>query len=111
PAQLGGPVTIEVLAANITTDALNPYTPGAPAQDFALVCYNCSEAPLGSGDLGVSMTGVPGVAAPGGSVDFVVNIVNFSGDPAANVTLTLDLPAGLDYTGNQVLAGGGAWIC
>jgi serine protease AprX len=33
-------------AANITADALNPYTPGAPAQDFAIVCYNCVEAPL-----------------------------------------------------------------
>jgi hypothetical protein len=33
-------------AANIAADALNPYTPGAPAQDFALVCYNCVEAPL-----------------------------------------------------------------
>lgn len=110
-AQLGGPVTIEVLAANISADALNPYTPGAPAQDFALVCYNCSEAPLGSGDLGVSMGGTPAVATPGGSVHFVASIANFAGDPANNVTLTLELAAGLSYVGNRVVSGGGTWIC
>jgi serine protease AprX len=46
PDQLTGSIEITVLAANIAADALNPYTPGAPAQDFALVCYNCVEAPL-----------------------------------------------------------------
>lgn len=30
-----------VNAANIVADALNPHDPGAPQQDFALVCYNC----------------------------------------------------------------------
>lgn len=41
PAQHGGFVTITVDAANIAADALNPHAPGAAAQDFALVCYNC----------------------------------------------------------------------
>ncbi len=37
----GDQFNISVLAANITADALNPYSAIAPAQDFALVCYNC----------------------------------------------------------------------
>ncbi|MBN8480862.1 MAG: S8 family serine peptidase, partial [Xanthomonadales bacterium] len=110
PAQLDGPITIDVLAANISADALNPYTPGTPAQDFALVCYNCSDAPLGSADLGLSLSGVPSVAAPGGAVHFVASIVNFAGDPVQDAKLTLQLPAGLSYVGNRAIAGG-AWIC
>jgi serine protease AprX len=46
PEQNEGNFQVQVSAANITADALNPYTPGAPAQDFAIVCYNCVEAPL-----------------------------------------------------------------
>ena len=43
PAQHGGAVTLTVTATNIAADALNPHAPGvAPAQDFALVCYNCA---------------------------------------------------------------------
>ncbi len=41
PAQHGGAVSITVLATDIAGDALNPYDPGAPSQDFALACYNC----------------------------------------------------------------------
>ncbi len=41
PSQHGGAVTVTVQAANIAADALDPHDPGAPAQDFALVCYNC----------------------------------------------------------------------
>jgi len=111
PDQLGGPIAIQVLAANLGSDALNPYTPGAPAQDFALVCYNCSDAPLGSADLGLSMAGVPAVAKPGGSVHFVASIVNFSGDPVPNVKLVLELADGLSYVGNRSVTGGGNWIC
>ncbi len=39
----GNSFTVSVLAANIAADALNPHIPGTPAQDFALVCYNCKE--------------------------------------------------------------------
>ncbi len=39
----GAAFTLSVLAANIAADALNPHSPGVPAQDFALVCYNCKE--------------------------------------------------------------------
>lgn len=37
----GGAFSINVLAANIAADALNPWVPVSPRQDFALVCYNC----------------------------------------------------------------------
>ncbi len=42
-----GRVDLSVLAANIAADALDPYQPdfAAPRQDFALVCYNCSQTP------------------------------------------------------------------
>lgn len=43
----GNPISIEVLAANIAGDALNPHSPGAPSQDFALVCYNCKSQTAG----------------------------------------------------------------
>lgn len=42
PDQHGGAISLTVAATNIGADALNPHAPGAPAQDFALVCYNCS---------------------------------------------------------------------
>ncbi len=42
PAQhAGGSFSINVLAATIAADALNPWTPTTPRQDFAIVCYNC----------------------------------------------------------------------
>ena len=41
----GEPVRIEVLAANLAADAIDPWNPGEPAQDFALVCVNCQQAP------------------------------------------------------------------
>ena len=37
----GGSFSINVLAATIAADALNPWTPTTPRQDFAIVCYNC----------------------------------------------------------------------
>lgn len=37
----GMALELRVKAVNIAADALNPHAPGAPAQDFALVCHNC----------------------------------------------------------------------
>jgi hypothetical protein len=37
----GGAFSINVLAATIAADALDPWVPLAPRQDFAIVCYNC----------------------------------------------------------------------
>ncbi len=45
----GNSFEVSILAANISGDALNPYDPQSPTQDFAIVCYNCKE----SSDLGV----------------------------------------------------------
>lgn len=46
PDQHGGaPLGITITAANLAADALDPWNPGDPAQDFALVCYNCVEQP------------------------------------------------------------------
>lgn len=39
----GNAIDISVMAANISGDALNPYDPQSPTQDFALVCYNCKD--------------------------------------------------------------------
>ncbi|NBD95692.1 MAG: S8 family serine peptidase [Gammaproteobacteria bacterium] len=41
PAQHGGAVDITVTAADLAGDALDPYDPDDPSQDFALACYNC----------------------------------------------------------------------
>jgi hypothetical protein len=40
----GGAFRLNVLAAVIAADALNPWSPSTPRQDFALVCYNCRPA-------------------------------------------------------------------
>ena len=40
----GNPLMVEVMAANIMGDALNPYIPTTNRQDFALVCVNCKMA-------------------------------------------------------------------
>ena len=47
PAQhAGAGFRLQVLAATIAADALNPWLPGSAAQDFALVCYNCRPVEL-----------------------------------------------------------------
>ncbi len=42
---------IEVMASNIAADALNPFDPGSPQQDFALACYNCQPSMVVNNDL------------------------------------------------------------
>lgn len=43
-SQHGGTIGITVTAADLAGDALDPYNPDDPSQDFALVCYNCAPA-------------------------------------------------------------------
>ncbi len=43
PDQHQGTIHLNVLAATLAGDALNPYDPGHPSQDFAIACYNCIE--------------------------------------------------------------------
>lgn len=55
PAQHGGqPVTVTVQASNIAADALDPWSPGDPRQDFALACFNCLGQPDYTFSLGAS---------------------------------------------------------
>lgn len=44
PAQHGGAIGIRVAASDLAGDALDPYDPDEPSQDFALACYNCRES-------------------------------------------------------------------
>lgn len=83
PAQHGGAVTITVDAANITADALNPHAPGAPAQDFALVCYNCVTGP------GFGLSASPASASICTPADATTTVsVNASGGFVSPVTLS-----------------------
>jgi subtilisin family serine protease len=111
PAQHGGSVAINVLATNIAADALNPFVPGAPAQDFALACYNCLAAPLGSADLGLSMTATPNPVNPGGSLELIATVANFGPDSSSGVRVQVPMPAGLAFTGGRLVAGAGDWTC
>lgn len=111
PAQLGETIELTVLAANITADALNPYSPAASAQDFALVCYNCQEAVLGSADLGVSVDYAPNPAQPGNNLDFDVNVTNYGVDAVSAAEVTLQLPAEATFVSSQLVQGAGTWTC
>lgn len=52
PAQhAGGAFRLNVLAAVIAADALDPWVPATPRQDFAVVCYNCRAATPGGDGL------------------------------------------------------------
>ena len=48
PAQHGGGVTISINATDLAGDALDPWNPGAPSQDFALAATTASRASRGS---------------------------------------------------------------
>lgn len=111
PDQLNGPIEVTVFAANIAADALNPYTPGAPAQDFALACYNCSSAPLGTADLALALIADPAVAEAGSTVDLVATVSNLGSDIVTGATITLTFPAELTLISSQATVGDSAWSC
>lgn len=90
PAQHGGSVTIEVLAADINSDAL-PNEGDDTDQDFALVCYNCKEVPA-QVDLGVSAT-TSAFAEPGRRLQYAIEITNAGPeDTQEGVLLVADFP-------------------
>ena len=61
PAQhAGGQIRLNVLAAVIAADGLNPWVPTSPRQDFAVICYNCKLA--GGPGTGVFADGFDGAA-------------------------------------------------
>ncbi|MGB0132471.1 S8 family serine peptidase, partial [Dokdonella sp.] len=111
PDQIGASIDIEVLAANLAGDAINPWTPGAPAQDFALVCRNCLEAPLGSSDLGLSLSASPTPAIPGETLQIIASIDNFGADEPSGASLSLTLPDTLEFVSGQLQSGSGLWTC
>ena len=90
PAQHGGSVTIEVLAADINSDAL-PNEGDDTDQDFALVCYNCKEV-RAEVDFGVSAT-TSAYAEPGHRLQYAIEITNAGpGDAEDGVLLVAEFP-------------------
>jgi uncharacterized repeat protein (TIGR01451 family) len=106
PAQHGGAITVEVLATDINSDAL-PSSGDDTDQDFALVCYNCTEA-TASADLSISASATPDVIPPGGEIEYTIDIANAGPSSANGVRVTLDT----DVTGASFANGTGAgWTC
>ncbi len=96
PGQHQGGIDLSVLATEIAGDALNPYDPGDPSQDFAIACYNCI-----IGDPTFSLSLDPqeaGMCVPdSGSDDAIIDIsVGQIGDYSGTVALsTSGEPAGV----------------
>ena len=111
PDQFGASMEIKVLAANLGADAINPWTPGAPAQDFALVCRNCLDAPLGNADLALALDATPTPAVPGASLTIIASIDNSGFDEASGTVLSLQLPDALEFVSGQLQSGSGLWSC
>jgi len=106
PAQHGGSITVEVLATDINSDAL-PSSGDDTDQDFALVCYNCVDA-TASADLGISASATPETVAPGGDIEYTIDVAN-AGPASANlVSVVLETA-----NANAVFSGGtgDGWTC
>ncbi|MGY6630826.1 MAG: choice-of-anchor J domain-containing protein [Wenzhouxiangella sp.] len=99
PGQHGGAVNVTVNAANIAADALNPWDPEDPSQDFALACYNCIV-----GDPTFSLAVSPSAAEfcipDNGSESLPVNVtVGTVGQYDGTVVLSdSDIPTGISST-------------
>lgn len=81
PAQHAGEITIEVVASDINSDAL-PNSGDDTEQDFALVCYNCSDAATAVANLAITASSVSAYAEPGEAIQYSVDVTN-SGPAAA----------------------------
>ncbi|MCK9490148.1 MAG: S8 family serine peptidase [Xanthomonadales bacterium] len=113
PDQHGGVIAVEVLAADINSNAL-PNAGASNAQDFALVCYNCQPAGSAPGaDLALSLADVPDPVIAGNPLTWVVNVVNFGPDDSGEITVVLELPDGTDYGQARTVDGGSGrdWTC
>ncbi len=106
PAQHGGAVTIEVLAADINSDAL-PNDGDGTDQDFALVCYNCVEQVASGVDLALSAQALAPWAAPGQPLSYELQVTNQGSADASSVRVTL---AAEDLGAISTPAGQG-WLC
>lgn len=98
PDQHQGGIDLSVLATDLAGDALDPWDPGDPSQDFAIACYNCIV-----GDPTFSISATPdeleACVPESGSNDYEIAVdVDAVGDYTGTVDLaTSELPAG--FTG------------
>lgn len=106
PTQHGGSVTIQVLAADINSDAL-PSSGDDTDQDFALVCYNCRSVDTGGYDLAVAAAATPDPVAPGQSLVYSIQVANDGDAPADVVSARLQVPAGVSLDNGT----GAGWTC
>ena len=104
PAQHGGAVEIEVLAADIDSDGL-PNGGDDTDQDFALVCYNCRDAD--EADMSISATAAPNPVAPGQTLAYTIHAADAGPAAASAVKVSLALPEGTTF---EQSAGDG-WTC
>jgi hypothetical protein len=112
PEQHGGDLSIAVHAANIAADALNPYLPGEPAQDFALACYNCIALPqLGEANLGLSLAATPDPVNAGEVLTITADLHNRGPNEATMAVLRLRLPPQLSFESGARTDGAGTWSC
>lgn len=96
-----GHIDIEVLAANITSNAL-PNAGTGNSQDFALACYNCVVAGATGADLAVVMTDVPDPVEAGSTLTYVVGVSNMGPEAAVSTAVQLDLPPEVSFASHHV---------
>lgn len=110
PAQHQGSITVEILAADINSNAL-PNAGENNSQDFALACVNCTTGSNGA-DLGIGLTAVPASVEPGETATWVAQVANFGPDAALDPTITLSLPPEAAYVNHRTLGGTvPEWTC
>jgi serine protease AprX len=92
----GSTFDVTVAAIDIAADALNPHDQGDPAQDFALVCYNCREG-NSTFTLAVDPEAIAVCLPETGSVEEPVDVtVGVEADYAGTVALSASgLPTGV----------------
>lgn len=108
PEQTGEVVTVDVAAIDIAGDALDPYDPGDPRQDFGVACFNCE---------GYTISTTPSLikaCVPNrDTLDIPVQIeLGATGDYSGPVSLeTGGLPMGITATqaGNVSVPGSASW--
>lgn len=109
--QHAGAVSVTVNASNIAADALNPFVPGNPAQDFALVCTNCLPAPSGVADLRLTLSAGAAPVSFGNTALLTATIGNLGPDAAGNLSMVLNLPEALSLQNWRLASGAGNWTC
>ncbi len=106
PAQHGGSIHVEVAATDINSDGL-PNAGDDTDQDFALVCYNCTDADAAVADVGVTAVADRVLAEPGAPISYSIEVSSSGPDPASGITVTATIP-GVAPIG---LASGENWQC